>query len=183
MKTEELKANEATATAMINNLPIGTVMPYMGVSETIAGLAAQGWLLCDGKSYSQTEKAALFNIIKKAHGGNDTHFNVPDLQGVFLRGVDRQHNPRDPDSGSRSAANHGGYTGNAVGSYQADAFKKHTHNTNEWNTSSFRITHHDDNWNPPNERKSVASSEAGDSTETRPRNISTYYIIFAGLPQ
>ncbi|WP_019224154.1 phage tail protein [Bartonella rattimassiliensis] len=50
----------------------------------------EGWLLCDGKSYLRSEYSALYDAIGIKWGGSDsfTHFNVPDLRGVFLRGLD-----------------------------------------------------------------------------------------------
>ncbi|WP_208441949.1 tail fiber protein [Bartonella raoultii] len=49
-----------------------------------------GWLLCDGKAYLRSDYPALYEAIRTRWGGSDswTKFNVPDLRGVFLRGVD-----------------------------------------------------------------------------------------------
>lgn len=182
MEVSDLAAVTQTITANIYNMPVGTVMPYMGLFENLIGLRAQGWLPCDGTSYLHSEFPQLHRAIGNSSGGDTSRFNVPDLRGVFIRGVDRHDSPRDPDSKDRHAQNPGGLTGNAVGTYQADAFKKHTHNTNEWKTSAFKITHSDNHWHPPCEKNSVASTEAGDSAETRPKNVAAYYIIFAGLP-
>nr|WP_294950160.1 phage tail protein [uncultured Mucilaginibacter sp.] len=182
MDNASIQANEASVTATINNLPVGTVMPYMGLTENMAGLRAQGWLPCDGTSYLHTEFPHLHKAIGNSNGGDTSRFNVPDLRGVFLRGVDRPADSRDPDSGSRQAQSPGGLTGNNVGTYQGDALKKHTHNTNEWNTSSFMITHSGNDWHPPRDLHSKPSSETGDSSESRPKNVAVYYIIFAGLP-
>ncbi|EJF88056.1 hypothetical protein ME1_00820 [Bartonella vinsonii subsp. arupensis OK-94-513] len=63
-------------------------------SGTIGVFAMQslpsGWLLCDGKAYSRSDYSDLYNAIGTRWGGSDswTKFNVPDLRGVFLRGVD-----------------------------------------------------------------------------------------------
>ena len=181
MENDAIKVNEATVTAVINNLPVGMVMPYMGLAENMAGLRAKGWLPCDGTAYKHNDFPQLYNAIKISNGGTTSEFNVPDLRGVFLRGVDRPADARDPDSGTREAQNPGGLTGNNVGTYQADQFKKHTHKTDEWNTSAFKITSRYDDWHPPCEHKSVPSEEVGGS-ETRPKNVAVYYVIFAGLP-
>jgi hypothetical protein len=53
-------------------------------------------------------------------------FHIPDLRGRFLRGVDDGAG-NDPDSGSRTAMNSGGNTGDSVGSIQDDANKSHYH--------------------------------------------------------
>ncbi|MEL6089578.1 phage tail protein [Bartonella schoenbuchensis] len=74
----------------------------------------EGWLLCDGKAYSRKDYASLFAAIGETWGSGDenTTFNVPDLRGMFLRGLDSQR----------------GIDKNRVlGSKQDDAIKSHTH--------------------------------------------------------
>lgn len=46
-----------------------------------------GWLLCDGKAYSRTAYAKLFNVIGTTYGVGDgsTTFNVPNLMDYFVR--------------------------------------------------------------------------------------------------
>ena len=96
--------------------PPGVIFPYA------AATPPAGWLLCDGAAVSRTTYAALFAIIGGSWGtGNgSTTFHLPDFRGRFLRGVDGAAG-RDPNSGTRTAANSGGNTGNAVGSVQANA--------------------------------------------------------------
>jgi phage-related tail fiber protein len=63
---------------------------------------------------------ALYTAIGNAYGTADiSSFNLPDLRGKFLRGVDAGTG-NDPDAASRGAQAAGGNTGNAVGSVQAD---------------------------------------------------------------
>ncbi|PIT67969.1 phage tail protein [Bartonella tribocorum] len=73
-----------------------------------------GWLLCDGKEYSRKNYANLFAVLGETWGKGDgqTTFNVPDLRGMFLRGV---------DSGK------GIDKGRLLGSRQEESFKAHTH--------------------------------------------------------
>lgn len=91
-------------------------MPFAG------GTVPDGWLLCDGTAISRTTYPALFSAIGTAHGsGNGTStFNLPDLRGRFIRGVDRGVG-RDPDRNSRIAGTTGGNTGDNVGSVQGMA--------------------------------------------------------------
>ncbi|MET3590390.1 microcystin-dependent protein [Bartonella silvatica] len=49
----------------------------------------EGWLPCDGRSYSRDKYRTLFATIGTMWGsGDETTFNVPDLRGMFLRGFD-----------------------------------------------------------------------------------------------
>lgn len=103
-------------------IPTGAYIPYGGIS------APAGYLMCDGTSYLRSAYPALFTAIGTAYGTADgTHFNVPDMRGIGVRGVDNGAG-KDPDSSSRIAANPGGNTGDNVGSYQDDAFQNHAHN-------------------------------------------------------
>ncbi len=112
------------ADALIQILqPSGNILSYGGSA------APTGYLLCDGTSYLRTDYPTLFTAIGTNFGAVDgTHFNVPDLRGRFLRGVDGTAG-RDPDSASRTAMNTGGNTGNNVGSIQTAAFEAHRHQT------------------------------------------------------
>lgn len=93
------------------------------LSEFIAGLpgtvlatartaAPDGWLLCDGAAVSRVDYAALFNAIGETYGAGDgsTTFNLPELRGEAIRGLD---NGRGVD------------VGRTLGSAQADAFQGH----------------------------------------------------------
>ncbi|QEE09405.1 phage tail protein [Bartonella kosoyi] len=52
------------------------------------------WLICDGKAYLRDDYRDLFETIGTVWGEGDgvTTFNVPDLRGMFLRGVDGGRN-------------------------------------------------------------------------------------------
>ncbi|WP_375646028.1 phage tail protein [Bartonella sp. CM87QHHN] len=73
-----------------------------------------GWLPCDGKAYLRSDYPALYEAIGIRWGGADswTKFNVPDLRGVFLRGVDDE---REIDRFRY------------LGTLQNDAMRKHDH--------------------------------------------------------
>lgn len=63
----------------------GIMAPFAG--NTVPG----GWLNCNGQAVSRTTYAALFTAIGTTWGAGDavTTFNVPDLRGEFLRGLDQ----------------------------------------------------------------------------------------------
>jgi len=105
-------------------VPAGMIMAFGGDVAQIPN----GWMLCDGRQLSRSEYANLFNAIGVAWGigNNSTTFNIPDMRGVFLRGV--SHNSgNDPDAETRVVlTNNGANSGNKVGSYQSDAIRNIT---------------------------------------------------------
>jgi microcystin-dependent protein len=86
-----------------------------GSTQMFAGLTApRGWLIADGRAVSRTTYAALFAVIGTTYGAGDgtTTFNLPNMCGVVVRGVDRGRN-LDP--------------ARVQGSYQGDLFASHNH--------------------------------------------------------
>jgi microcystin-dependent protein len=67
-------------------MPTGVVIPWAGVSTT----APTGWLLCSGQAVSRTTFLTLFNAVNTVYGAGDgsTTFNVPDLRGRVVAGLD-----------------------------------------------------------------------------------------------
>ena len=104
--------------------PAGVIVPFAGEVENIPS----GWMLCDGSQISRTQYANLYDAIGVCWGtGNGSiTFNLPDLRGMFLRGVSGDSG-NDADANSRIVLNnYGGNTGNQVGSYQGDAIRNIT---------------------------------------------------------
>ena len=99
----------------------GMIAPFAGPKENIPA----GWLLCDGRAVSRSEYINLYNAIGVAwgEGNGSSTFNLPDLRGMFLRGVSGESG-NDADADNRvMLTNNGGNTGNNVGSYQGDAIR------------------------------------------------------------
>ncbi len=67
-----------------NGVPAGFIGPYAG------GNAPAGWALCNGQAISRTTFASLFNAIGTSYGAGDgsTTFNLPDLRGRSIFGLD-----------------------------------------------------------------------------------------------
>lgn len=65
-------------------VPVGVVNPFAG------SVAPAGWLLCAGQAVSRTEYSGLFLTIGTTYGvGNgSTTFNLPDMRGRVVAGVD-----------------------------------------------------------------------------------------------
>ncbi len=116
--------------------------------------APSGWLKCNGAIVSQAVYATLYAAIGNTFntGGEGVgNFRLPDLRGEFLRGWD---DGRGVDAGR------------TLGSYQADAFKAHSHNV-------YRTGGADQSTNANGSVASSGDSYATSSTggtETRPRN-------------
>lgn len=81
---EVLENDRYIADAVDAVLPVGTPVP------TFRGSASPGFLFCDGSAVSRTTYAALFAAIGTVAGNGDgsSTFNLPDLRGRFLMGVD-----------------------------------------------------------------------------------------------
>ena len=73
------------------SVPPGTILAYGGPisDESRSDLKSRGWLLCDGAEVSQTSYPDLWRAIGLTWGTGDRArtFNLPDLRGVFLRGM------------------------------------------------------------------------------------------------
>ncbi|HET6153499.1 MAG TPA: phage tail protein [Marmoricola sp.] len=96
-------------------VPVGSVIAYAGC-EDINTLNRHGWALCDGRSVDVGGYRDLFDAIGTANGSSDgDHFNLPDLQGYFLRCVDATGTL---DTGPRRAARGNGNGGMEVGSLE-----------------------------------------------------------------
>lgn len=95
-----------SAISGVPKIPSGTVSYFAGPT------APSGYLVCNGAQYLVSQYPELFAAIGYTHGGGGGSFAVPDLRGMFVRGL---------DSGRGIDA------GRGLGSYQADAFKSHGH--------------------------------------------------------
>ncbi len=117
-----------------SGVPIGTIIAYGGAT------LQTGWLICDGSAVNRTFYSSLFSAISVNWGSGDNvnTFNLPDLRGYFLRGVNNQNTASvnlsiqvvgtgDPDAASRITNSWGSASGNNVGSYQLDTFQGHYH--------------------------------------------------------
>ena len=68
----------------VNAVPLGTVSGFAGST------APSGWQLCYGQAISRTQYAGLFAVTSTTYGSGDgsTTFNVPDLRGRVVAGLD-----------------------------------------------------------------------------------------------
>jgi len=155
--------------------PTGSIMAFAGESTP------SGWLKCDGSSVLRSDYVDLFGVIGTLWGSADsTHFNVPDTEGMFLRGwTDDNANAatRDPDRASRLAFT-GGSSGNRVGSWQDHQVESHTHT--EWGPLVNALTPATGDYYPDaGEGRQQNNTGATGGNETRPVNVYVNYIIKA----
>ena len=118
-----------------NGIPVGTILPFGGSVTTVP----PGYLLCNGQSVAQADYPNLYKAIGNAWGASGSNFNVPDMRGVFLRGVDGGRG-QDPDRTTRTASNTGGNAGDNVGSSQDYTNASHNHTGSTGNAGSHSHT-------------------------------------------
>lgn len=101
--------NKTTDTLTVPNLTVGTALTASGTLSVAGQLTASGgltagptgsisiWpsssipsraLLCDGTSYAVASYAGIFAVVGYTYGGAGANFNVPDLRGRVVAGVD-----------------------------------------------------------------------------------------------
>ncbi|MCK6690637.1 MAG: phage tail protein [Thermoanaerobaculia bacterium] len=181
-------------------VPVGTILPFAG-AVTDNGMVVEpvsGYLLCNGAEITSLQYPALKGVLLTAWGdGDDTDLNtvnLPDLRGMFLRGVSgpRGDGKEDPDDTGRTTMLPGGNTGDNVGSYQGDQFSSHNHGGGDhrhgqpfsgyfyyrpgaggWDVSSNNGEVHASSYTSYSGE--IISYQGG--AETRPRNANVYYII------
>lgn len=187
------------------NAPIGTVIAYAGTftPNLESWEKSTGWMLCNGRVLDRTQTAykPLFDAIGSSWGGDGANkFNVPDLEGYFLRGVDNKSG-RDKNAAQRTAIKPGGHSGDDVGTIEpyatakpetdfiTDTTGKHSHQDPTWNGVSgtayelatlYRAAGGYDYI--PSQPTSEAGEHnhkiaSGGDKETRPINASVYWII------
>jgi hypothetical protein len=133
-------------------LPIGTIIGSLLSPDKFAarfGADSVYWKLAD----SSTASAEYFTATGKS--------NLPDLRGVFLRGINAGRDTTAGDAAGERTA----------GSYQADEFKKHTHLENL--AAGNGGIHSGGSYGVINK---IQTGPAG-GAETRPRNVAVYWYV------
>jgi hypothetical protein len=190
-----------------HNVPIGGVCLYLGdvaqVSDALnpawptadpspsvtddetggggakALLEALGWMVCDGRELFVGAAPRLYAVLGNLYGGDAEagSFRLPDLRGVFVRGVDNGAGA-DPDLDKRRRPDgNGDYDG--VGSMQLDALQVHQHDYNE-PTGTAVSDKGTPAYNVPPDPQPTSDPLPPARTsknETRARNVAVYYII------
>ncbi len=166
--TIDTSGNITSTTPVFAGNPSGTILMYGGTS------IPTGYLLCDGSSQLRSAYPTLFAAIGTAYGTVDaTHFNLPQGQGVFFRGVDNGVG-NDPDSATRTVQGAGGNSGDNVGSAQGWQVQSHTHFLPGGNNGAIGATLTIPA-NTPVSSNNYTAATGGN--QTNPINIYVNYII------
>lgn len=165
-------------------MPLGTIMPYGGTLESAQDLERDGWMVCDGRTLSKDEYSELFAALGSSWGDEGADFRLPDLRGVFLRGLDqRTIDSKDPDGNDRLSLYSGGNSGRNVGSYQTDTLASHLHNVvsylnNTGNPDGALDSYGGGVQNRRYWRGTTTRQTAGfGGNETRAKNVYVIYLI------
>lgn len=104
--------------------PVGMISIWPGQSDGLPN----NFAVCDGRTISRATYASLYVALGVRYGStSSSNFNIPDLRGVVVRGVDLRTNTsinRDRDR----YTSHGANETAQVGSYQGDAMQRITGN-------------------------------------------------------
>jgi microcystin-dependent protein len=151
-------------------VPVGTVSAFAGAKANVP----DGYLVCDGSVYAKADYPDLAALLGTTYGDpNDiggssiTDFFVPDLRGLFIRGL---------NTGANSWSNTSSIdSGRTLGSGQSDELKSHLHIMKKYNRnagSGTGIFAMDDHGTDGSE-----NTELTGGSETRPKNMAMVYII------
>jgi len=138
--------------------PTGAVIAFAG------GSVPDGYLLCDGSEVTRTLYEDLFNVIgcDFGDGNGSTTFNLPDLRGEFIRGLDNSRGV-DPNR--------------TLGSSQPQSIQSHAHALDAGPASSVSTRAGGGNRASNTDTGETRPFPSDRNSETRPRNVALNYII------
>lgn len=171
--------------AAAGGLPVGAVIAFAGLPGVHSPpLEAFGFMVCDGRSLDRDEFEELFNVVAYIYSATEggQRFQIPNLQGYFLRGVD-PNGQVDPDLDQRTSVSGQTYAG--VGSVQASAFQLHEHQLAAATAASQPSQSGTEAGTTTTltEKTTQVVPEASDVTlhtskfESRPVNVALYFLV------
>jgi microcystin-dependent protein len=96
-------------TQINTNTPVGMISIHAGAT------APTGWLLCQGQAVSRTTYSGLFGVVSTTYGSGDgsTTFNLPNLKGRVVVGIDTAQTQFDVRGETGGSMNHQHAAGNS----------------------------------------------------------------------
>jgi microcystin-dependent protein len=142
----------------MGSTPVGGIIAYFGIPTGVP----VDWLICDGSQFNVETYPDLMGVL-----GTST---VPNLCGYFLRGFDPSGTV-DPDGKTRK-----------LGSVQPAQIGPHSHTYVHfaWGDSSVGYS---GGGNGMRLDPATTETNSSEGVETRPANVSVFYLIYAGEPQ
>jgi microcystin-dependent protein len=118
-------ASQSVDTAALTNAVLAMLVPTGVVAPFAGATAPTGWLMCYGQVVSRSTYGALFTAVGTTYGSGDgsTTFNLPDLRGRGVFGVDSMGG----SAAGRVTSGNSGITGTALGAAGGDE-RLHQHN-------------------------------------------------------
>jgi microcystin-dependent protein len=126
-------------TQVNTNTPTGMISIHAGST------APTGWLLCDGTSYASASYTQLFSTIGYTFGGSGANFNVPNLKGRVVVGIDASQASFDTRGETGGAMTHQHVASNtgSDGSH-THTTADHSHNTTDHSHNTDDHSHYAD---------------------------------------
>jgi microcystin-dependent protein len=171
VNTAVYKFNSFDPTKVVQ--PIGTVVCFVGIN------IPSDYMLCDGTKLLIAEYSELFKTIGQTFNKSDTdstlYFNLPDLRGQFVRGLDNVRTLGSIQNWS---------TGMPKNKFITNTTGNHNHNINKsWNTTGnspiYGVTYQSEAGSDYTTTTAGNHSHiiSGGDSETRPDNIALNYIM------
>lgn len=151
----------STPYSIYDGMPVGTVLTSMLDPTSFGTEIGDGWVLADGRDVSGSRYATLTSLN-----------NVPDIRGMFLRGMNQGRSDGSEDPDTRS-----------VGDFQSDAFQGHIHSITGGSGGGAYVNprviaeNSDQPRSTGNPTSDGINGTPRTASETRPKNISVYYYV------
>jgi len=172
-------------------LPVGSIISFAGKikqgsssDEHTTDLQRYHWRVCDGSQLHRDEFPELYNALGYLYGGKEELFSLPDLRGMFLRGVGKDSDKGASEERKNPNPNKKEESYSGVGSIQDFALQTHQHQYQEpqegapgKSGSVFASKATSLTSTPTDSKASVPGKVKVSKHETRPINAYIYYLI------
>ena len=167
--------------ALVSRIPAGTVAYFAG------SIAPVGWFKANGAAISRSAYACLFAALGTTHGAGDgfTTFNLPDLRGEFVRGlddgrgIDKARVLGSIQEGQNQEHSHNGRTATAgAHSYlNTDTYLTSTSGLSGGNDFTDRDSYYSTSTSTNGDHSHALTIDPSGGSEARPRNVALLAII------